>query len=140
MIFVGIVFVALASGCIVGIIADNANSAESVTLATLVGSFHGMSVAGVFLLGAAVTCVFHVGFALIAAGVRRGSRVRRELRDLRYQQDESVQILLAEKAQLERELARERRRSGETIVSRGAGATITRGADVIVGHPLSPSG
>ncbi len=118
MIFLGIVFVALAAGGIAGFIAENANNSATLTLGSFGTSMHGISTADVFVLGAGVACVFLLGSALLTAGVRRSVRVRRELRDWRDQQDESVQMLLAEKAQLERELARERHRATDTLVAR----------------------
>jgi hypothetical protein len=118
MIFLGIVFVALAAGGTAGVIAVNANNSATLTLSLFGTNLHGLSAADVFALGGGVACVFLLGCGLIMVGVRRSVRVRRELRELRDQQDESVQILLAEKAQLERELARERHRTPDTLVAR----------------------
>lgn len=142
MIFLGIILIGLAAGTTVGIISDNANNAANVTLSTLVGSFHGLSVSGTFLLGSMVACMFLVGCALISGGMRRFARVRRELRDLRVQQDVSVQALMAEKAQLERELARERYRPEATIGpgrSIGPGAVRGPGGDLVSGLPGAPT-
>jgi hypothetical protein len=118
MIFLGIVFVALAAGGTAGVIAAGANNSATLTLSFFGVTLHGMSIAAVFLIGAGVACVFLFGCALILAGVRRSARLRKELRDLRDQQDESMQLLLAEKAQLERELARQRGRTTDTLVAR----------------------
>ncbi len=120
MIFLGIVFVALAAGVTVGVILENANNAAGLTLDVYGKTLHGMSPSGIFLVGVGVACVFLFGCAVAFSGVRRSTRVRRELRDLRDQQDENVQILLAEKAQLERELERARRPRTDTLVARPA--------------------
>src|SRR6266567_8968460 len=103
IIFLGIVFVALAAGGTAGVIAAGANNSATLTMSFFGVTLHGMNIADVFLIGTGVACVFLFGCALILAGVRHGVRMRRELRDLRDQQDESMQMLLAEKAQLERE-------------------------------------
>jgi hypothetical protein len=118
MIFLGIVFIALAAGVSVGVVLEGANNATTVTLSVFGKTLHGMSPSGVFLIGVTVACAFLVGCAITAGGVRRSTRVRRELRDLRDQQDENVQVLLAEKAQLERELERARRPRPDTLVAR----------------------
>lgn len=139
MIFLGIILIGLAAGASVAVISDNANNTANVTLSTLAGSFHGLSVSGTFLLGAMVACVFLVGCTLISSGVRRFARVRRELRDLRVQQDVSVQALMAEKAQLERELTRERHRA-DTGAGRGraVSSSALAGSDPISGLPGAP--
>lgn len=118
MIFLGIVFIALAAGVSIGVILEGANNATTITLSVFGKTLHGMSPSGVFLIGAGVACAFLVGCAVTVSGVRRSTRVRRELRDLRDQQDENVQVLLAEKAQLERELERARRPRPDTLVAR----------------------
>ncbi|MGE5290189.1 MAG: hypothetical protein ACM3ML_23985 [Micromonosporaceae bacterium] len=118
MIFLGIVIVALAAGGAAGVIADNANNSGGLTLNFFGAAFHGMNIAEVFLIGMGVACLFLLGCGLTLAGVRRSVRMRRELRDLREQQDESMQMLLAEKAQLERELARQRNPRPDTLVAR----------------------
>jgi hypothetical protein len=120
MIFLGIVFVALAAGVTVGVISESANNATTMTLDVFGRTLHRVSPSGVFLIGVGVACVFLLGCAITVSGVRRSTRVRRELRDLRDQQDENVQVLLAEKAQLERELERARRPRSDTLVARPA--------------------
>jgi hypothetical protein len=118
MIFLGIVFVALAAGVAVGVISETVNNAATMPLAVFGKTLHGTSPSGVFLIGVGVACAFLIGCAFIVSGVRRSVRVRRELRDLRDQQDENVQVLLAEKAELERELDRARRPRSDTLVAR----------------------
>jgi hypothetical protein len=118
MIFLGIVLVALATGATVGLIVDNANNAAGLTLSVFGKTLHGLSPVGLFFVGAATAVVFLLGCVIVCGGVRRSTRVRRELRDLRDQQDENVQVLLAEKAALERELERARRPRTDTLVAR----------------------
>lgn len=124
MIFLGIVFVALGAGGAAGVIAENANNSAAFTLSIFGATFHGMSITEVFLTGAGVACLFLLGCGLTLAGVRRSVSLRRELRDLREQQDEGMQTLLAQKAQLERELERQRR---------------NHRPDTLVARPISPT-
>src|SRR5260370_6333531 len=97
MIFLGIVFVALAAGVTVGVILENANNATAVTLDVYGKTLHGMSPSGDFLVGVGVACVFLLGCAVAFSGVRRSTPIPRELRALRHQQDRNVPRLLAEK-------------------------------------------
>jgi hypothetical protein len=120
MIFIGIVLIALATGATAGIILDSANNTAAMTLSDFGRTVHGMSPTSVFLTGAGVAAVFLLGCMVAGYGVRRSTRIRRELRDLRDQQDENVQVLLAEKAALERQLEQARRPRTDTLVARPA--------------------
>lgn len=112
MIFLGIILAALAATGAIATVTAGANHHTAVSLTVFGQTLPATSAAGVFLVGAAIACVFLLGCSITAAGFRRGARVRRELQDLRDEHDESLQTLAAQKAQLERELARERRMAG----------------------------
>ncbi len=118
MIFLGIVLVAVGAGVTAGIVLDNANNAAAMTLSVFGKTMHGLSPAGLFFVGAGTAVVFLLGCLVTCGGVRRSARVRRELRELRDQQDENMQVLLAEKAALERELQRARRPRPDTLIAR----------------------
>jgi hypothetical protein len=135
LIFLGIIIAALAATGAVAAVTEGVNHHSAVTLTVFGKALPTTSTAGVFLVGAATACVFLLGCSLAASGFRRSARVRRELRDLRDEHDENLQALAAEKAQLERQLARERRMAGHTVPPgppTGAGVTAARpypGAD-----------
>jgi uncharacterized protein HemX len=63
----------------------------------------------VFMAGAVVVVVCVAGVTLAMFGFRRSMGMRRELRELRDEHEESLQTLEMEKRQLERELAQVRR-------------------------------
>jgi uncharacterized membrane protein len=106
MIFLGLVVAAAAVGVGVGVVLDNTTSAQL--------TFFGHAVPGVtstwhiFLTGAVLAVVFMAGVIVIALGIGRAVRVRRELRDLRDEHEESLTTLEMEKRHLQRELARAR--------------------------------
>jgi uncharacterized integral membrane protein len=106
MIFLGLVVAAAAVGVGVGVVLDNTTNAQL--------TFFGHAVPGVtstwhiFLAGAVLAMVFMAGVIVIALGIGRAVRVRRELRDLRDEHEESLTTLEMEKRHLQRELARVR--------------------------------
>jgi demethoxyubiquinone hydroxylase (CLK1/Coq7/Cat5 family) len=63
----------------------------------------------VFMAGAVVAVILMAGVTLALLGIRRSMGIRRELRDLRDEHEESLQTLEMEKRQLQRELAQVRR-------------------------------
>ncbi len=67
IIFLGIVFVALAAGGTAGVIAAGANNSATLTMSFFGVTLHGMNIADVFLIGTGVACVFLFGCALILA-------------------------------------------------------------------------
>jgi hypothetical protein len=112
LIILGIIIAGLAATGAIAAVTEGVNQHAAVTLSVFGKDLPSTTVAGVFLVGAATACVFLLGCSLVASGFRRGNRVRRELRDLRDEHDENLQALAAEKAQLERQLARQRRQPG----------------------------
>jgi uncharacterized integral membrane protein len=106
VIFLGLLIAAAAVGLGVGAVLDNATDAQL--------TFFGNAVPGitstwhVFLAGAVVALVFMGGMIVGMLGIGRAARVRRELRDLRDEHEESLTTLEMEKRHLQRELARAR--------------------------------
>ncbi|GAA4086861.1 hypothetical protein [Actinomadura miaoliensis] len=107
MIFLGLLIVAAALVVGAAVIADNTGEAELTVF--------GEAVPGVaaewqvFMAGAVVAVVLMVGATIATVGVRRAVGLRRELRELRDEHEESIQALELEKRRLERELAMARR-------------------------------
>lgn len=62
-----------------------------------------------FLAGAVVAIVFMAGAGIAALGFRRAMGMRRELRDLRDEHEESLQTLELERRKLQQALAQARR-------------------------------
>jgi hypothetical protein len=62
----------------------------------------------VFLGGAVVAILFVTGFSVAMLGFRQAMGIRRELRDLRDEHEETMQTLEMEKRRLQRELAQAR--------------------------------
>lgn len=122
MIFLGIILALLAAIGAVAVVAEGGNHHTALTLFAFGKHLPTTSEAGVFLVGAATACVFLLGCSIAVSGFRRGARVRRELRDLRDEHDENLQAVIAEKANLERQLARERRIAARPGPGGGAGA------------------
>ncbi|WP_019633524.1 hypothetical protein [Actinomadura atramentaria] len=111
MIFLGLVLIVAALVVGAAIVLGNDGAASL--------SAFGHTVPGVenewqvFLAGALVSLVFVLGIAVAAGGARRSIDLRRELRDLRDEHEESVTTLEMEKRQLQRELARARQNAGQ---------------------------
>jgi hypothetical protein len=107
MIFLGLVVAAIAVAAGVGVVLDNAATAK---LTVLDHNVPGITATWqVFVAGVVVAMVFMAGVIVITAGASRAARVRRELRNLRDEHEESLTSLEMENRQLQRELARARR-------------------------------
>lgn len=63
----------------------------------------------VFMAGAVVAIVFMAGMLVVALGFKRAVNMRRELRDLRDEHEESLQTLEMERRKLQHALAQARR-------------------------------
>jgi hypothetical protein len=109
MIFLGLVIAAAAVGVGVGVVLDNTTNAQLTFLGHAVPGVNSMW--HVFLVGVVVAVVFMSGMIVSVLGIGRAVRVRRELRDLRDEHEESLTTLEMEKRHLQRELARARQQS-----------------------------
>ncbi|XRQ07023.1 hypothetical protein ACN3XK_62580 [Actinomadura welshii] len=110
MIFLGLV-VALAAVVVgVAVVLGNTGAAEMTVF--------GDAVPGVteqwhiFMAGAVVAIVCMAGLVIAALGFRRAMNMRRELRDLRDEHEESLQTLEIERRRLQQALAQARRGGG----------------------------
>jgi hypothetical protein len=116
MIFLGLILAAAAAVTGVSIVLDNTGGSElsvfGETVPGITSQWH------VFLAGAVVATVFMAGFSLAALGMGRAIRIRKELRDLRDEHEESLTTMEMEKRQLQRELARARRDSSTGAIPR----------------------
>lgn len=70
----------------------------------------------VFLSGIGVTVLLLVGLMIVYFAMARALRLRRELRYLRAEAEESITTLERQKRQLQRELAQARRDTGQAPV------------------------
>ena len=111
MIFLGLI-VALAAAVVgVAVVLDNTGSAQM--------SAFGHEIPGitqewhVFMAGAVVAIVFMAGLTVVTLGFRRAMNMRRELRDLRDEHEESLQTLEMERRRLQQALAQARRGMGD---------------------------
>lgn len=68
----------------------------------------------VFMAGVVVAIVFMAGVTVAAFGFKRAVGVRRELRDLRDEREESLQTLELERRRLQQALAQARRGADES--------------------------
>ncbi|NKZ03196.1 hypothetical protein [Actinomadura latina] len=107
MIFLGLI-VALAAVVVgVAVVLDNAGSAQM--------SVFGDEIPGitqqwhVFMAGTVVAIVLMAGLMVATLGFRRAMNMRRELRDLRDEHEESLQTLEMERRKLQQALAQARR-------------------------------
>ncbi|MFB4305107.1 hypothetical protein [Actinomadura sp. GTD37] len=107
MIFLGLI-VALAAGVAgVAVVLDSTGGAQM--------SVFGDEIPGitqqwhVFMAGAVVAIVFMAGMMVATLGFRRAMNIRRELRDLRDEHEESLQTLEMERRKLQQALAQARR-------------------------------
>jgi hypothetical protein len=120
MIFLGLVIVAAAVGVGVAVVVDNTAAAQLTlfgeTVPGITTQLH------VFVAGAVVAALFMSGMLVAVLGVGRAIRVRRELRDLRDEHEESLTTLEMEKRHLQRELARARREQIPVIPAPQQGA------------------
>lgn len=104
MMFLGLAVALAAVVAGTAVVVDNTGKAELTAFGDTVPGI--TSEWQVFLAGAVVAIVFMAGITLAAFGFNRSARVRRELRDLREEHEESIHTLELEKRQLQRELAR----------------------------------
>jgi hypothetical protein len=109
MILLGVLLAGAAVCVAVGIVADNSAPA---TLSVFGQHIPGVTSQGqVFVAGVLVSIFFVIGLAIASLAMGRSMRVRRELRDLRDEHEESLSALEKERQQLQRELARARSNS-----------------------------
>ncbi|WP_395104809.1 hypothetical protein [Actinomadura sp. SCN-SB] len=107
MIFLGLVVAVAAVAAGAAVVLENT---ESVELVAFGGTVPGITEEWhVFMAGAVVAITLMAGLAVAILGMRRSLEIRRELRDLRDEHEESLQTLEMEKRQLEQELAQVRR-------------------------------
>ncbi|WP_026402940.1 hypothetical protein [Actinomadura rifamycini] len=111
MIFLGLVLVLAAVLAAVAVVLDNTGEAGLTAF--------GDSVPGVteewhvFMAGAVVAVVFMAGVMVAAFGFKHAIEMRRELRDLRDEHEESLQTLEMERRKLQQALAQARRGMGD---------------------------
>ncbi|MEU8344964.1 hypothetical protein SAMN05443665_104228 [Actinomadura meyerae] len=111
MIFLGLIVALAATAAGVAIVLDNSGAARLTVF--------GDEIPGVtqqwhiFMAGAVVAIVFMAGVMVAALGFRRAMNVRRELRELRDEHEESLQTLELERRKLQQALAQARRGMGD---------------------------
>ncbi|MFD0684107.1 hypothetical protein [Actinomadura fibrosa] len=107
MIFLGLVLVLAAVVAGTAVVLDNTGDAELVlfgdSVPGITAEWH------VFMAGAVVAVVFMAGAGVAALGFRRAVNMRRELRELRDEHEESLQTLELERRKLQQALAQARR-------------------------------
>ncbi|WP_067450330.1 hypothetical protein [Actinomadura macra] len=114
MIFLGLVIALAAVVVGTAVVLDNTGGAQLTVF--------GDSVPGVtdqwhiFMAGAVVAIVFMAGTGVAALGFKRAMSMRRELRDLRDEHQESLQTLELERRKLQQALAQARRGLDEPSV------------------------
>lgn len=107
MIFLGLIVALAAAVAGVAVVLDNTGGVQM--------SMFGEQIPGitqqwhVFMAGAVVAIVFMSGVMVAALGFRRAMNVRRELRELRDEHEESLQTLEMERRRLQQALAQARR-------------------------------
>lgn len=107
MIFLGLL-VALAAGAVgVAVVLDDPGAARLTVFGEEVPGV--TSQWHVFMAGAVVAIVFMAGMMVASLGLRRSMNMRRELRDLRDEHEESLQTLEMERRRLQQALAQARR-------------------------------
>jgi HAMP domain-containing protein len=112
MVFLGIILAGAAVSVAVAIIADNSGTASLSVFGQHVPGV--TSEAQVFVAGLIVAIFFVIGLAIASLAMGRSVRVRRELRNLREEHEESMATMEMERQQLQRELARARSTTGGT--------------------------
>lgn len=107
MIFLGLIVVLAAIVAGVAVVLDNSGDAQLTAFGDdipgITEQWH------VFMAGAVVAIVFMAGMMIVALGFKRLLGVRRELRDLRDEHEESLQTLEMERRKLQQALAQARR-------------------------------
>jgi hypothetical protein len=113
MIFLGVLVAAAAVAVGIGLVAENTAPASLSVFGNHVPGV--TSVAQVFVAGVVVAIFLMIGLAISTLAMGRSVRVRREIRDLRDEHEESLSALELEKQQLQRELARARHSRGAPV-------------------------
>ncbi|MFG2087147.1 hypothetical protein [Spirillospora sp. NPDC048824] len=107
MIILGLIVALAAIVAAVVVVLDNTGAAEMTMFGDAVPGiteqWH------VFMAGAVVAIVFMAGMVVAALGFKRAVGMRRELRDLRDEHEESLQTLEMERRKLQQALAQARR-------------------------------
>jgi uncharacterized membrane protein YgaE (UPF0421/DUF939 family) len=115
VIFLGLVVAVVA--VVVGVDVAVENTA-STTLTVFGRTVPGVTSQGqAFLFGVGLTVVFLVGLIVAFLAASRAIRLRRELRLMREEAEESITTLERQKRQLQRELAQARRDNGGIAVT-----------------------
>ncbi|MFI0412145.1 hypothetical protein [Actinomadura sp. 3N508] len=107
MIFLGLIVILAAVAVSVAVLLDNTGDAQMTVFGDevpgITDQWH------VFMAGAVVAIVFMVGVMIVTLGLKRALGMRRELRDLRDEHEESLQTLELERRKLQQALAQARR-------------------------------
>ena len=120
MVFLGLVLTAVAVALGVDVVVEN----TAPTKLTVFGQAMPEVPQGqVFIAGAGLAVILVAGLMIASLGMARAMRLRRELRVLREEAEESITTLEMQKRQLQRELANVRRDTGpEPMPSKVAGS------------------
>ena len=110
MIFLGLVVTLAAIVVGVAVVLENTGGAQVTvfgdTVPGITEQWH------VFMAGAVVAIVLMAGLMVAALGFKRAMNMRRELRELRDEHEESLQTLEMERRKLQQALAQARRQGG----------------------------
>ncbi|MFI0374310.1 hypothetical protein ACH35V_41180 [Actinomadura sp. 1N219] len=113
MIFLGLIVILAAVAVAVVVVLDNSGDAQMTLFGDeipgITDQWH------VFMAGAVVAIVFMAGVVIVALGLKRALGMRRELRDLRDEHEESLQTLEMERRKLQQALAQARRGMDDPI-------------------------
>jgi hypothetical protein len=131
MVFLGIIIASAAVAVAIAVIADNAGPASLSVFGQHVPGV--TSESQVFVAGLIVAIFFVIGLAISSLALGRSMRVRRELRDLREEHEESLTTMELERQQFQRELARARGQAPQTTTDIQVAGRKTRESD-----PVSP--
>ncbi|WP_433465239.1 hypothetical protein [Spirillospora sp. CA-128828] len=107
MIFLGLIVALAAIVAGVAVVLDNTGSAQMTVFGDEVPGI--TAEWQVFLTGSVVAIVLMAGVMVATLGFRRAMNMRRELRDLRDEHEESLQTLELERRKLQQALAQARR-------------------------------
>ncbi|WP_433475330.1 hypothetical protein ACQPZP_42850 [Spirillospora sp. CA-142024] len=111
MIFLGLIVALAAMVAGVAVVLDNTGSAQMTVFGNEVPGL--TAEWQVFLAGSVVAIVLMAGVMVATLGFRRSMNMRRELRDLRDEHQESLQTLEMERRKLQQALAQARRGMGD---------------------------
>jgi hypothetical protein len=131
VVFLGIILAGAAVAVAIAVISENAGPASLSVFGQHVPGV--ASEAQVFVAGLIVAIFFVIGLAISSLALGRSMRVRRELRDLREEREESMTTLELERQQFQRELARARGHAPQTTTDVAVAGRKLRESD-----PLSP--